>query len=96
MATNLDAATLESPIVVVEITSPSSARDDTGVKADEYFSVPSIQHYLIVDLDKKVVVHRVRSQGGDIEKHIVTSGEIDLTPPGMTVPVAELLPAFPT
>jgi Uma2 family endonuclease len=87
---------LEAPIIVVEITSPSSERDDTRVKVGEYFSVPSIQHYLIIDLDKKVVVHRVRSQGGDIEKHIVTSGEIDLTPPGMTVPVAELLPAFPT
>jgi Uma2 family endonuclease len=87
-----DTLILEAPLVVVEITSPSSGRDDAGVKVDEYFSVPSIQHYLIVDLDEKVVVHRVRSRGGDIEKHVMDTGEIDLTPPGMRVPVAELLP----
>ena len=58
----------------------------------EYFSVPSIQHYLIVNPVKKVVIHHGRGQDGDIATHIVRSGEIDLTPPGITVPVAELLP----
>jgi hypothetical protein len=58
----------------------------------EYFSVPSIQHYLIVNPAKKVVVHHGRGRGGDISTRISSSGEISLTPPGMTVPVAELLP----
>jgi Uma2 family endonuclease len=83
---------LEAPIIVVEIVSPSSERDDTGVKVDEYFSVPSIQHYLIVNLDKQVVIHHARSQGGKTAKRTVASGEIGLTPPGISVPVAELLP----
>jgi Uma2 family endonuclease len=87
-----DTLILEEPVVVVEITSPSSERDDTGVKVEEYFSVPSIQHYLIVNLHEQVVIHHARRQGGGTEKHDVTSGEINLTPPGMTVPVAELLP----
>jgi Uma2 family endonuclease len=87
-----DTSILEAPLIVVEITSPSSERDDTGEKVGEYFSVPSIHHYLIVNLDKQVVVHHARRQGGDIEKRTMASGEIDLTPPGMTVPVAELLP----
>jgi Uma2 family endonuclease len=82
---------LKAPLIVVEITSPSSERDDTGKKVGEYFSVPSIQHYLIVNLDEKVVVHHERGQGANIEKRIVASGDIDLRPPGMTVPVAELL-----
>jgi Uma2 family endonuclease len=83
---------LEAPLVVVEVTSPSSERDDSEDKLVEYFSVPSIQHYLIVNPVKKVVVHHARTQGGEIATHIVRSGEIDLTPPGITVPVAELLP----
>ncbi len=91
-ATNLDAITLEAPLIVVEITSPSPERDDTGEKLVEYFSVPSIQHYLIINPVKKVVIHHARGQGGDIVTRIANSGEIDLTPPGMTVPVAELLP----
>jgi hypothetical protein len=63
-----------------------------GRKVGEYFSVPSIQHYLIVNLDDRVVIHHARTQGCDVAKRIVASGEIDLTPPGMKVPVAELLP----
>jgi hypothetical protein len=38
------------------------------------------------------VVHHGRSHGGKISTEIATSGEISLAPPGMTVPVAELLP----
>jgi len=95
VATNLDSTILEAPFIVVEITSPSSERDDTGEKLVEYFSVPSIHHYLIVNPIKKVVVHHARSQGGDIATRIASSGDIDLTPPGMTVPVRELLPEFP-
>jgi Uma2 family endonuclease len=92
VATDLDSVILEAPVVVVEVTSPSSERDDAGEKVEEYFSVPSIQHYLIVDPVAKVVVHHARTAGGDIAKYTASSGEISLSPPGMTVPVAELLP----
>ena len=92
VSTDLNSMILEAPLIVVEVTSPSSERDDTGEKLVEYFSVASIQHYLIVNPVKKVVVHHARGQGGDIVTRIASSGAINLTPPGMTVPVAELLP----
>jgi Uma2 family endonuclease len=92
VAISLDSTVLEAPLIVVEITSPSSERDDTGEKLVEYFSVPSIHHYLIVNPAKKVVIHHARAQGGDISTRIASSGAIELTPPGMSVPVAELLP----
>jgi Uma2 family endonuclease len=93
VAFNRKTTILEAPVIVVEITSPSSERDDTGEKLVEYFSVPSICHYLIVNPIKKVVVHHARSRGGsDIATRIAASGAIDLTPPGMSVAVAELLP----
>jgi Uma2 family endonuclease len=92
-AFNPNSVILDSPIIAVEVTSPSSERDDTGERLVEYFSVPSIHHYLIVNPTKKVVVHHARGQDGkDISTRIARSGVIDLTPPGMTVPVAELLP----
>ena len=84
--------TLEAPLIVVEVTSPSSERGDTDETLVEYFSVPSIRHYLIVSPVKKVVIHHARSQGGDITTRIASTGEIDLPPPGTTVAVAELLP----
>jgi len=90
--TDLDSMILEAPLIVVEITSPSSERDDTGDKLVEYFSVPSIRHYLIVNPTKKVVVHHARGEDGGISTRIANVGQLDLTPPGMAVPVRELLP----
>jgi Uma2 family endonuclease len=93
VALNLNSVILERPLIVVEITSPSSERGDTGEKLVEYFSVPSIHHYLVVNPIKKVVIHYARGQGGgDISTHIASSGLIDLTPPGMRIPVADLMP----
>jgi Uma2 family endonuclease len=83
---------LEAPLIVVEVTSPTSESSDAEDKLVEYFSVSSIQHYLIVNPTKKVVIHHARHEGGDIATRIARSGDIDLTPPGMTVPVRELLP----
>lgn len=81
---------------MVEIVSPSLERDDTGDKLVEYFSVPSIQHYLIVNPTKKVVVHHARGQDGKHLTLIASSGEINLAPPGITIPVTELLPDWVT
>jgi Uma2 family endonuclease len=92
VAFNPNSVVLEAPLIVVEVTSPSSERDDIAEKLVEYFSVPSIHHYLIVNPAKKVVIHHARSESGDIVTHIASSGELNLSPPGMTIPVAELLP----
>jgi Uma2 family endonuclease len=89
---DLDSMTLDAPLIVVEVTSPSSERDDTEDKPVEYFSVPSIHHYLIVNPVKKVVIHHARGRDSNISTRIASAGEIELTPPGMTVPVAELVP----
>jgi hypothetical protein len=91
VAIDLDSMVLEAPLIVVEVVSPSSERDDTGDKLVEYFSVASIRHYLIVNPYKRVVVHHARNDLGTIETRIVTGGAIDLTPPGMAVAAADLL-----
>ena len=52
---------LEAPLIVVEVVSPSSERDDSDAKLVDYFSVASIQHYLIVFSEKRVVVHHQRN-----------------------------------
>jgi Uma2 family endonuclease len=92
VSTDLESMILEAPLIVVEITSPSSERDDTGEKLVEYFSVASIRHYLIVKPKKKVVVQHSRGESGKIATLIASSGQLELSPPGITVPVGELLP----
>lgn len=88
---NLDAMTLDAPLIVVEVASPASERHDTHAKLIEYFSIRSIRHYLIILPEKCVVVHHQRNDGGTIDTRIGRDGEIDLTPPGMTVSVLALL-----
>jgi Uma2 family endonuclease len=86
-----DALVVESPLIVVEVVSPSSERDDVETKLVDYFSVTSIRHYLIVFSEKRVIVHHRRNEGGDIATRIAHDGDIVLTPPGMAVPVVALL-----
>jgi Uma2 family endonuclease len=88
---DLDSMVVVAPLIVVEVASPSSERDDAEAKLIEYFSVTSIRHYLIVYPQKRVVVHHRREDGGDITTRILHDGEIMLNPPGMTVSVTALL-----
>ena len=93
---NLDSMTIDAPLIVVEVASPSSERHDTHGKLVEYFSVQSVRHYLVVLPEQDVVVHYRRNDGDAIDTRIGRDGAIDLTPPGMTVPVAELLGPSPS
>jgi Uma2 family endonuclease len=86
---------LESPLIVVEVVSQSSEGLDFGAKLIEYFTVPSIRHYLVVVPEKRAVVHYMRNEGGGLSTYIGRNGDVVLNPPGMTVPVTALLgPSF--
>jgi len=86
---------LDAPLIVVEVVSPSSERKDTHLKFVEYFSVPTIRHYLIVLPEEGVILHHER-RGEGILTHIVRDGEITLAPPGITIPFRALLGPVPS
>ena len=71
------------PIVVVEVLSPSSRSLDSGRKLADYFRIPSVRHYLVVDSEARVVVHHRRDEGGAIAAEIVRDGSLRLDPPGV-------------
>ena len=81
------------PVIVLEVLSPSTAADDHGAKLTGYFSVSGIVHYLILDPERRVVIHHKRGQGDIIETRILTEGLLRLDPPGLEAPVAEMFPA---
>jgi Uma2 family endonuclease len=85
------AMVIESPLIVVEVVSPSSERDDVDTKFMDYFSVASIRHYLIVFSERRAVVHHQRTERGTLETRIVNDGDIALDRPGLSVSVAALL-----
>ena len=89
---NLDTMEIPNPVVVVEVLSPSTAADDHGVKLDGYFSLPSLAHYLIVDPDRRVMIHHKRGTEA-IETRIFREGALRLQPPGLEAEVAAFFAA---
>jgi Uma2 family endonuclease len=71
------------PVIVVEVLSPSTRHIDLAAKLADYFRLPSVAHYLIVDPDKPRIVHHARSANETILTRIVTSDSIRLDPPGI-------------
>ncbi len=88
-----DAQAITDPIVVVEVLSPSTAAIDHGRKLSGYFSLPSVEHYLILDPERRVAIHHKRGQGEAIETRVLASGAARLDPPGFDVAVEALFPA---
>lgn len=84
------AVELSDPVIVVEVISPSSRGIDTGAKLSGYFSLPSVRHYLIVDTDKRVVIHHHRDEKDAIGVQILHEGPLTLNPPGLTIDVRDL------
>ena len=85
---DLNTMEIPNPIIVVEVLSPSTAADDHGVKLDGYFSLPSVAHYLILDADRRVMIHHRRAQAGAIETRVLREGMVVLDPPGFEAQVA--------
>jgi Uma2 family endonuclease len=84
----LDAIEIPNPVIVVEVLSPSTAADDHGVKLDGYFSLRSIEYYLILDPERRVMTHHRRGQAGAIETRVKRDGFVRLDPPGFDAEVA--------
>jgi Uma2 family endonuclease len=76
-----------NPVIVVEVQSTSTRHVDTGIKLIDYFRVPSIQHYLIVRVDRRAVLHH-RRVADRVETTIVPSGTFELDPPGLHLDLA--------
>jgi Uma2 family endonuclease len=91
--TDLNTMEIPNPVIVVEVLSPSTAADDHGVKLDGYFSLGSVHHYLILDPDRRVMIHHRRGEAGAIETRVLREGMVILDPPGFAAQVAEFFAA---
>jgi Uma2 family endonuclease len=80
-----DTITLNDPVIVVEVRSPSSRARDAGAKLVDYFRLPSVHHYLIVRTEDRAIIHHARNADGTILTRIVREGTLHLDPPGLTV-----------
>jgi Uma2 family endonuclease len=84
-----EAIEVTDPVIIVEVLSPSTRSRDAGGKLADYFRLPSVRHYLIVDAGSRTVIHHRRDAGETILTRILRDGDIELEPPGITVAIPE-------
>jgi Uma2 family endonuclease len=88
-----DSFEVPHPIIIVEVLSPGSAGMDVGWKLQSYFELASVQHCLIIDPDKPLVMHHSRGSGDAIETRFVREPRLRLDPPGLDVELTEVFAA---
>ena len=87
-----DTMTVDDPLIIVEVVSPSSEKTDSVDKLAEYFSLPSVRHYVLVWQKTAIIEHHARADDGVIVMRTVRAGDtLRFDPPGFEVKVAELL-----
>jgi Uma2 family endonuclease len=79
-----------TPMIVVEVLSPSTRQFDVAIKLAGYFRLPSVSHYLIVDPTQPLVLHHSRSAGEEIVTRIITTGTVALDPPGLELTLDDI------
>ncbi len=85
-----DAVKITDPLIVVEVLSPSSQARDAGAKLADYARLPSLRHYLLVDVKTRTVVHHRTGNAANIQTRIVREGSLDLDPPGIRLELVDL------
>lgn len=85
-----DDLNIVDPVIVGEVASPSTVRLDETAKLVGYFSVASVQHYVIVYPDGAPIVHHQRQADGTILTRLVGTGVVRFDPPGIEIDVANL------
>ena len=75
------------PLVVVEVVSPSSGRRGRIRKREDCFSLPSVEHYLVIDPDERTLCHFDRASWRGDGRLLGEGDTAALTPPGLHLPV---------
>lgn len=82
---------VDDPVVVVEVSSPSTRRIDEGEKREGYLGLSSLAAYLLVDSGQaRVTVWRRRDSAFDSEVYGDVSTAIPLPEIGVELPLAEI------
>jgi Uma2 family endonuclease len=88
-AIDLSTPVIAEPVIIVEVMSPSSEADDAGRKWFSYRKIASLQHYLVLSQDERVV--QVHSRAGDLwRERFVSSGVIELDDPPVRLDVVAI------
>ena len=87
-----DAHFRNSPILIIEVTSPSTKHIDRREKLLFYQQMPSVQEYAVIDQHKiKIEIHRRQPNGGWITYYFDREDkEIEFQSVNLTLPIEEI------
>ena len=88
-----DVLIVPNPVIVCEVLSPSTAKFDLSTKLEGYFALSSVQHYIVGDPDKPLLIHHARAAGMVLQTQITSDrrSKLTLEPPGLVVHLDEVL-----
>jgi Uma2 family endonuclease len=87
--------TATAPVLIAEIISPSSAKDDLGAKAEEYVRLPSLAAYLVLDQGEPEARIWLRGAAGFARELIKgRDAVIGIASLGIDLPLAEVYRDF--
>ena len=84
------ATVIYDPVIVFEVLSPSTTRDDRIVKAREYQATPSVQRYVMLEQDGVGATVYARSGNAWTHEILVADSILALPEIGVSLPLAEL------
>ena len=83
-----DGLLVPDPLIVVDVLSASTRDKDFTIKLAGYAALPSVAHYLLVETQRRLIVHHHRASGEqEFRTSIVREGIRRLDPPGLDVDV---------
>jgi Uma2 family endonuclease len=83
-AVDLTTPVIAEPAIIAEVLSPASEGDDTLRKWFGYRKIPSLQHYLVISQDRRLV--QIHSRAGDLwRERFVSEGAVDLNDPAVSL-----------
>jgi len=84
--------TILNPVVLVEVTSPSTALKDRNEKLLEYLQIETLQAYLLVSQHEPLIERYLRHESGDWLYSIARGLDSNLSIPGIdcTLPLAKV------
>ncbi|MBV9860296.1 MAG: Uma2 family endonuclease [Alphaproteobacteria bacterium] len=78
------------PVLVIEVISPGTEREDRGRKKFDYFATPSIRQYAIVEQDERRVDLYTRSGEGWTNRVVTGDTALDLSSVGVAIGLAAI------
>ena len=89
---DLTSPVIAKPVIIVEVMSPSSEQNDTGLRWLAYRNIPSLRHYLVLSQDQHLV--HVHSRAGDIwRERFLGAGALELDEPPVRLEIDSLYAA---